>query len=99
VHHNGACYASDNNELRTSVVTPVPNEDPTSASSEGKINNDEDYYLHIDKKLKAGCHVPRKSDHQQHRGESKLSQRGRKKEASPTFMDDDLDFTDTVLTG
>ncbi len=50
--------------------------------------------------MKAGCcGVPCKSDHQQHRSKSKLSQKGEKKEMFPTFLDDKLDFTDTVLMG
>jgi hypothetical protein len=99
VHHNDARFTSDDNEPRASVGTPVPSENHTSASSEGKINEDENYHLHIDKKMKVGGHMPRKSDHQQHRSKSKSSQKGKKEEASSTFMDNDLDFTDTVLIG
>jgi hypothetical protein len=36
VHHNDARYTSDNDELRISTDTPVPSEDPVSASSESK---------------------------------------------------------------
>jgi hypothetical protein len=79
--------------------TPVPSEDPASASSKSKTHKDENYHLHVNKKLKAGSHVPCKSDHQQHRGKSQLSQMGRKGETSPTFMDDNLNFTDAVLMG
>ncbi len=50
-----------NNESRASVDMPAPSEDPTSASSEGKIKENENYHLHIDKKMNSGCHVPRKS--------------------------------------
>ena len=77
----------------------VPSEDPASASSEGKNHEDENYHLHVNKKLKAGSHVPCKSDYQQHRGRSESSQKGKKGEASPTFMDDNLDFTDAILMG
>jgi hypothetical protein len=51
--------------------------------------------------MKAGYHVPRKSDHQKHRSKSKSksSQKGKKREVSPTFMDNDLYFTDIVLIG
>jgi hypothetical protein len=66
--------------------------------SEGKNHEDENYHLHVDKKLKAGSHVPCKSDHPQHGGRSKSSQKGKKGDASPLFMDDDLNFT-TVLMG
>ncbi len=43
--------------------------------------------------------MPRKSDHQQHRTKSQLSQKGKKGETPHTFLDDDLDFTDTALMG
>ncbi len=43
--------------------------------------------------MKAGRHVPCKSD------QSQLVQKEKKGEKSPTFLDDDLDFTDTVLMG
>jgi hypothetical protein len=49
--------------------------------------------------MKAGSHVPGKSDHQQHGAKVQLSQKGKKVETPPTFLDDDLDFTDTVLMG
>ena len=80
--------------------TPVPSEDPASASSKSKkTHKDENYHLHVDKKMKAGSHVPCKSDHQQHRTKSQLSQKGKKGEMPPTFLDDDLDFMDTILMG
>ncbi len=43
--------------------------------------------------------MPRKSDHQQHGAKVQLSQKGKKGEMPPTFLDDDLDFRDTVLMG
>ncbi len=92
-------YTSDNNELRISADTPVPSEDPASASSKSKTHNDENYHLHVDKKLKAGSHVPCKSDHWQHRGKSQLSQKGTKGETPPTFLDNGLNFMDTILMG
>jgi hypothetical protein len=49
--------------------------------------------------MKAGSHVPHKSDHQQQRTKSQLSQEGKKVETPCTFLDDDLNFTDTVLMG
>ncbi len=49
--------------------------------------------------MKAGSHVPCKSDHQQHGAKAQSSQKGKKGETPPTFLDDDLDFTDTVLMG
>jgi hypothetical protein len=90
---------SDDDELRASVDMPVPSEDLASASTKGKNNEDENYHLNVDKKLKSGSHVPCKSDHQQHRSKSKMSQKGKKGEASPTFIDDDLNFKDTILMG
>ncbi len=90
---------SDNDELRISVNMPVPSENPVSTSSKGENHEDQNYHLHVNKKLKAGSHVHCKSDHQQHSGSSKLSQKGKKGYAPPTFMDNDLNFTDTVLMG
>jgi hypothetical protein len=65
-HHNNAHHTSDNDELTISANTPVPSEDPASASSESKTHIDENYHLHVGKKLKAVSHVPCKSDHRQH---------------------------------
>jgi hypothetical protein len=79
--------------------TPVPSEDPVSASSKSKNSKDKNYHLHVNQKLKAGGHVPCKSNHRQHRGKSQSSQNGRKRETSPTFMDNDLNFMDAVLMG
>ncbi len=98
-HHNNACYTSDDDESRISADTPVPSEDPASASSKSKTHEDENYHLHVDKKLKEGSHVPCKSDHLQHRGKSQLSQKGKKGKTPPTFLDNDFNFTDTVLMG
>jgi hypothetical protein len=49
--------------------------------------------------MKAGSHVPCKSDHQQQRTKSQPSQKGKKGEMPPTFLDNDLDFRDTILMG
>jgi hypothetical protein len=99
-HHNDARYTSDNDELCISTNTPVPSEDPASASSESeKTHEDENYHLCIDKKMKAGSHVPHKSDHQQHGAKAQPSQKGKKGEMPPTFLDNDLNFTDTILMG
>jgi hypothetical protein len=68
---------------------------PASASRKSKkTHEDENYHLHIDKKLKAGSHVPHKSDYQQHGAKAQLSQKGKKGETHPTFSDDDLDFSE-----
>jgi hypothetical protein len=99
VHHNNTHYTSDDDGLHASVDMAVPSEDPASTSGKGKNHEDENYHLHFDKKLKSGSHVPCKSDHQQHRSKSKSCPKGKKGEASPTIMDDDLDFTDAVLMG
>ncbi len=47
--------------------------------------------------MKAGSHVPCKSDHQQHGAKAQSSQKGKKGETPPTFLDDDLNFSDTIL--
>jgi hypothetical protein len=62
-HHNDALYTNDYDELRASVDVPVPSEDQASASIKDKNHEDENYHLHVDKKLKAGSLVPCKSDH------------------------------------
>ncbi len=49
--------------------------------------------------MKAGSHVPCKSDHQQHGAKAQLSQKSKKGETPPTFLNDYLDFTDTILMG
>jgi hypothetical protein len=100
VHHNNVCYTSNDDELCFSTDTPIPSEDQESASSKSKkTHEDENYHLHVAKKMKAGCHVPCKSDHQQQRTKSQLSQKGEKGETPPTFLDDDLNFMDTILMG
>ncbi len=96
MHHNNTHYTSDNNESCISATTPVPSEDLASASSKSKIHVDENYHLNVDKKLKAGSHVPCKSDH---RHKSQLSQKSKKGETPPTSLDNDLDYRDTVLMG
>jgi hypothetical protein len=98
-HHTDTGYTSDDNELRISANTPVPSEDPASASSKSENHVVENYHLHVDNKLKAGGHVPCKSDHQQHRGKSQLSQKSKKGKMPPTFLDNDLNFTVIVLMG
>jgi hypothetical protein len=99
-HHNNACYTSNDDKSRLSTDTMVPSEDLASASSESKkIHKDENYHLHVAKKMKAGSHVPRKSDHQQQRTKSQSSQKGKKGEVPPTFLDNDLNFMDTILMG
>ncbi len=85
VHHNDAHYTSDDNELRISTNTLIPSEDLAPASSKSKTHVDENYHPHVGKKLKAGSHVPCKSNHQQHRGKFQSSKRG---ETPPTFLDD-----------
>jgi hypothetical protein len=86
--------------LHLSTDTPVPSEDLASASSESKkTHEDENYHLHVDKKMKAGSHVPRKSDHRQQRTKFQSSQERKKGETPCTFLDDDLDFTDTIIMG
>jgi hypothetical protein len=93
-HHNDVCYTSDDDESCISTDTLVPSEDPTSASSESKkIHEDENYYLHIDKKMKTGSHVPSKSDHQQHGAKVQSSQKGKKGETQSWFYGHHLNGT------
>jgi hypothetical protein len=68
---------------------------PTRAK---KNHEDENYHLHIEKK-EAGSHVPHKSDHRQHGAMVQSSQKGKEGETPPTLLDNDLDFTDTILMG
>ncbi len=49
--------------------------------------------------MKAGSHVPCKSDYWQHGAKAQLSQKGKKGETPPTFLNNDLNFTDTILMG
>jgi hypothetical protein len=49
--------------------------------------------------MKASSHVPRKFDYPRQKNTSQTSQKEKKGEKSPTFLDDDLDFTDAVLMG
>jgi hypothetical protein len=49
--------------------------------------------------MKAGRRVLCKSDHQQHGAKAQSSQKGKKGETPPTFLDDDLNFMDTILMG
>jgi hypothetical protein len=98
-HDNDAHYTGDNDESHISAAILVPSEDPVSASSKSKTHEDENCHLHVNKKLKAGSHVPCKSDHLQHGGKFQLSQKGKKGVMPPTFLDNDLDFMDTILMG
>ncbi len=43
--------------------------------------------------------MPCKSDHQQHGAKAQSSHKGEKGEMPPTFLDNDLDFTDTISMG
>jgi hypothetical protein len=98
-HHNDACYTSKDDESHSSTDAPAPSEDPASASSGSKEHKDENYHLQASKRMKASGHVPCKSDypHQQH--ESQKGYKEKKREKSHTFLDNDLDFTNTVLMG
>jgi hypothetical protein len=99
VHHNDARYTNEDNESLSSSDAPAPSEDPASASSGSKGHEDENYHLHVSKRMKAGSHVPCKSNYPRQQSKSQMGQKEKKGEKSPTFLDDDLDFTDTVLMG
>jgi hypothetical protein len=49
--------------------------------------------------MKASGHVPRKSDYPHQQCEPQTGHKEKKGEKSPTFLDNDLDFTDAVLMG
>ncbi len=97
MHHNDARYTSDDDELCSSMNTPVPSEDPASASSRSKKDHkEENYHLHVSKNMKVGRHVPCKSDR---RSKFQSSRKGKKGETTPTILDNDLNFADTILMG
>jgi hypothetical protein len=98
-HHNDKRYTSKDNESRSGTDAPAPSEDPASASSGSKEHKDENHYLQATKRMKASGHVPRKSDYPRQQREPQTGHKEKKGEKSPTFLDDDLDFTDTVLMG
>ena len=49
--------------------------------------------------MKASGHVPCKSDYPRQQRESQKGHKEKKGEKSPTFLDDNLDFTDAILMG
>ncbi len=98
-HHNDAHYTSKDNTSRSSSDAPAPSKDPASASSGSKSHKDENYHLHVSKRMKAGSHVPCKSNYPHQQSEPQMGQKEKKGEKSPTFLDDDLNFTDTDLMG
>jgi hypothetical protein len=98
-HHNDARYTSKDNESRSSTDAPAPSEDPASASSGSEEHEDENYHLQAFKRMKASGHVPCKSDYPRQQRESQKGHKEKKGEKSPTFLDEDLDFTDAILMG
>jgi hypothetical protein len=68
-------------------------------SESKKTHKGENYHLHVDKKMKAGSHVPCKSEQRQQRTKSQSSQECKKGETPHTFLDNDLNFMDTILMG
>jgi hypothetical protein len=49
--------------------------------------------------MKASGHVPRKSDYPPQQREPQTGCKEKKGEKSPTFLDNNLDFTDAILMG
>ncbi len=98
-HHNDVRYTSKDNESRSSTDAPAPSEDPASALSGSKEHEDENYHLQASKRMKASGHVPYKSDYPRQQRESQKGHKEKKREKSPTFLDDNLDFTNAVLMG
>ncbi len=100
VHHNDARYTSKDDESRSSTDAPAPSEDPASASSGSEEHEDENYHLQASKRMKASGHVSCKSDYPRQQCESQKGHKEKEGEKSPpTFLDNDLDFIDTVLMG
>ncbi len=98
-HHNDVHYMSKDEESCSSTDAPAPSEDLVSASSGSEEHKDENYHLQASKRMKASGHVPRKSDYPRQQRESQTGHKKKKGEKSPTFLDNNHDFTDTVLMG
>jgi hypothetical protein len=98
-HYNDVRYTSEDNESCFSTDAPAPSEDPASASSGSKEHKDENYHLQASKRMKASGHVPCKSDYLRQQRDPQTGHKEKKREKSPTFLDNDLDFTDAVLMG
>jgi hypothetical protein len=98
-HHNDGRYTSKDGESCSSTDAPAPSENPASASSGSEEHKDENYHLQASKRMKAGGHVPHKSDYPRQQREPQTGHKEKKGENSPTFLDNDLDFTDAVLMG
>ncbi len=99
VHHNDVHYTSKDNESRSSTDAPAPSEDPVSASSGSEEPEDDNYHLQVSKKMKTCGHVPCKSDHPCQKNASQTGNKEKKGEKHLTFLDDDLEFADTILMG
>ena len=98
-HHNDVRYTSKDNESCSSTDAPAPSEDPASASSGSKEHEDKNYHIQASKRMKASSHVPCKSDYPRQQSDTQTGHKEKKGEKSPTFCDDDLDFTKAVLMG
>jgi hypothetical protein len=79
---------SKDNKSCSSSDAPAPSEDPASASSGSKNHKDENYHLHVSKRMKAGSHVPRRSNYPRQQSNSQTGQKEKKGEKSPTFLDE-----------
>jgi hypothetical protein len=92
-------YTSKDDESHSSTDAPSPSEDPASASSGSEEHEDEYYQLQASKRMKASGDVLCKSDYPCQQRESQKGHKEKKGEKSPTFLDDDLDFTNAILIG
>jgi hypothetical protein len=90
---------SKDDESCSGTDAPAPSEDLASASSGSKAHKDENYHLQASKRIKASGHAPCKSDYPCQQHEPQTGRKEKKGEKSPTFLDDDLDFTDAILMG
>ncbi len=99
MHHNDARYTSKDDESCSGTDATAPSEDPASALSGSEEQEDENYHFQASKRMKASGHVPCKSDYPRQQREPQTGCKEKKGEKSPTFLDNDLDFTDAVLMG
>ncbi len=99
-HHYNECHASKDKESRTSVDLPAPSNSHLSPSEDKQQDEDKQYHVHFEKKVKVGSQVaplPCKKKNIKSTVSTTL------KKTPPTFLDNDLDlgnnFKDRVLMG
>jgi hypothetical protein len=58
VHHNNNGYEDKDKESRASVDLPAPSDGQGLPLKDEQHNEDEQYHVHFEKKMKVGSHVP-----------------------------------------